>query len=200
MDASDRRGLRAAFYFIPDGSIYSLDDPRVRELLRRVHRRGHEIGFHPGRGTATSPDELRRQFERLVETCRQEGVSQDAWGGRQHFLEWQPETWAAWEAAGLGYDSTLTFSGRPGFRAGTCHEYPAFDLKAGLELRLRERPLVVMDTPTLDRLGLPDDQLVSLIGRLRDECRRHRGDFSVLWHNNWLVTGRQRRLFEAALG
>jgi hypothetical protein len=57
-----------------------------------------------------------------------------------------------------------------------------------------------MDTPTLDRLALPDEALVALIGRLREECRAVAGDFTVLWHNNWLVTRRQRALFEAALG
>ena len=29
---------------------------------------------------------------------------------------------------------------------------------------------------------------------------RERGDFTVLWHNDWLVTARQRRLLRLALG
>jgi hypothetical protein len=57
-----------------------------------------------------------------------------------------------------------------------------------------------MDTPTLDRLGRSDEELVLLIERLRAECKSRQGDFSVLWHNDWLVTGRRRHLFEAALG
>ena len=100
------------------------------------------------------------------------------------------------EEAGLAYNATLGYSARPGFRAGTCREYPVFDLSSRQELRLRERPLVLMDTPTLDRI---DDPEVT-IRRLRDECERVRGDFTVLWHNNWLVTRRQRRLLQAALG
>ncbi len=200
MDASERRGLRSAFYFIPEGAPYSLDEPRIRELLRRIHRRGHEIGFHASYDAFRDPDRTRREFERLRDVCEQEGIRQDRWGGRHHFLRWAPETWAAWDAAGLDYDSTLTFTSRPGFRTGTCHEYPVFDLHARRELRLRERPLVLMDTPTLDRLGLSEPALVALIERLRGECRRHGGDFTVLWHNHWLLTGRQRRLLEAALG
>jgi hypothetical protein len=200
MDASERRGLRAAFYVIPDGENYSLDDPDVRELLRRIHRRGHELGFHPGYGTFRDPEALRTQFERLVAVCDQVGIRQESWGGRQHFLQWEPATWALWDAVGLEYDSTLTFSARPGFRTGSCHEYPVFDLHARRELRLRERPLVLMDTPTLDRVGLPEPELVLLIDRLREECRRVAGDFTVLWHNHWLVTGRQRRLLQTALG
>src|SRR5262245_38334599 len=200
MDASERRGLRAAFSFIPEDAPYSLDDPRVRELLGRIHRRGHEIGFHPSYGTFRDADRLRAQFERLLKVCKEEGIRQDAWGGRQHFLQWEPATWALWEQVGLDYDSTLTFSAQPGFRAGTCHEYPVFDLQARRELRLRERPLVLMDTPTLDRLDRSDEELVLLIERLRAECKSSQGDFTVLWHNDWLVTGRQRHLFEAALG
>jgi hypothetical protein len=64
----------------------------------------------------------------------------------------------------------------------------------------RKRLLVLMDTPTLDRLGLSDAELAEEIERLREACRRAGGDFMVLWHNHWLVTARQRRLFVAALG
>jgi hypothetical protein len=53
-----------------------------------------------------------------------------------------------------------------------------------------------MDTPTLDRIDDPE----ATIRRLREECERVGGDFTVLWHNNWLVTDRQRRLLQAALG
>lgn len=201
MNASERRGLRAAFYFLADGSIYSLDDPRVRRLLRRVHERGHEIGLHGGYVTFRDPERLKRELDRLRQACAAERIEQDEWGGRQHFLRWEaPTTWRAYEEAGLAYDTSLGYSAQPGFRAGTCREYPVFDLPARRELRLRERPLVLMDTPTLDRLGLPDEELVALIERLRNECRRYRGDFTVLWHNYWLMTGRQRRLLEAALG
>ena len=53
------------------------------------------FGFHPGYGTFRDPAELRRQFERLVAACAEEGIRQEAWGGRQHFLQWEPATWAA---------------------------------------------------------------------------------------------------------
>jgi uncharacterized protein DUF7033 len=199
MDESERRGLRAAFYFISEDAPYSLDEPRIRKLLRRIHLRGHEIGFHASYLAFQDPARTRREFERLVEACGAEGITQDHWGGRHHFLRWEPATWRAWEEAGLAYDSTLTFTNRPGFRTGACVEYPVFDLRARRGLRLRERPLVLMDAPTLDRLGLPEPELVDLIGALREQCRRFKGDFTVLWHNNWLVTDRQRRLLGAAL-
>ena len=201
MDASERRGLRAAFYFLADAAPYSLEERGIRALLEKIHVRGHEIGLHGSYATFRDPAKLKAELELLVRVCAEEGIEQDEWGGRQHFLRWEcPTTWQAYEEAGLAYDTTLGYSARPGFRTGTCHEYPVYDLRARRELRLRERPLVLMDTPTLDRLELPDGELERLIGRLRDECRRVHGDFTVLWHNNWLVTSRQRRLFDSALG
>jgi peptidoglycan/xylan/chitin deacetylase (PgdA/CDA1 family) len=197
MDESERRGLRATFFFLADGSIYSLDDPKIRKLLKRIHVRGHELGLHGGYETFRDPARLKTELERLVAVCGEEGIRQHNWGGRQHFLRWEnPTTWLAYEEAGLAYDATLGYSARPGFRAGTCREYPVFDLSSRRELRLRERPLVLMDTPTLDRIDDPE----AAIRRLRDESEAVRGDFTVLWHNNWLVTARQRRLLQAALG
>lgn len=205
MEASERRGVRAAFYFIaghgvPADGDYSLDDPWIRALLRRIHGRGHEIGLHASYLTFRDPERLRAELDALRGACEEEDIAQEAFGGRQHFLRWEPATWTAWEEAGLAYDSTLTFSARPGFRCGACTEYAAFDLQGRRELRLRERPLVLMDTPTLDGVDLADEELEVLIGDLRDQCRRFGGDFTVLWHNNWLVTRRQRRLLETALG
>jgi hypothetical protein len=201
MDESERRGRRATFYFLADDAPYSLDEPRIRTLLKRIHVRGHELGLHGSYGTFRDPAKLKGELDRLVSACTEEGIEQDEWGGRQHFLRWEnPTTWRAYEEAGLAYDTTLGYSARPGFRAGTCHEYPVFDLRARRELHLRERPLVLMDTPTLDRLGLTEEELEALIEQLREQCRRVRGDFTVLWHNNWLVTPRQRRLLQAALG
>ena len=197
MDEHERRGLRAAFYVLADEALYSLDDRRVRKLLRHVHARGHELGLHGGYGTFRDPARLKTELERLVAVCAEEGIEQDEWGARQHFLRWEnPTTWRAYEEAGLAYDTSLGYSARPGFRAGTCREYPVFDLGARRELRLRERPLVLMDTPTLDRI----DDAEGAIERLRAECRRVDGDFTVLWHNHWLVSTRQRRLLRLALG
>src|SRR5213079_764648 len=67
-------------------------------------------------------------------------------GGRQHYLRFRvPETWREWEAAGLRYDSTMTFAGHEGFRCGTSHAYRPFDLEEDRELMIEELPLVVMD-------------------------------------------------------
>jgi len=207
MDESERLGLRSAFYFIAgptgrsvDGSC-DLDHPFVRALLRRVDGRGHEIGLHPSYETFRDPELTRQELDRLRAACEREGVAQQVSGGRQHFLRWEnPVTWRNWEEAGLEYDSTLSFREEPGFRCGVCYEYPVFDLRARRQLRLRERPLVVMEVSALGDDPRRDAEGLERIRTLRDRCRRYRGDFTLLWHNNWLVSRRQQQLYRAALG
>jgi hypothetical protein len=207
MEASERAGLRSAFYFIAGHSrpgsvdgVYTLDEPWIRGLLRRIAGRGHEIGLHPSYDTFRDPERLRRERDALVQACGEEGIDQQAWGGRQHYLRWEnPTTWQAWDDAGLAYDSTVGFAERPGFRCGVCYEFPVFDLRRRTELRLRERPLVAMDASLLQYEGLDVDATFRRLQDLAATCRRYRGDFTLLWHNNRLLGRPLQRRYAAAL-
>jgi hypothetical protein len=206
MDASELNGLRSAFYFIAgrraghiDGD-YSLDDPWIRSLLRRIHRRGHEIGLHASYTTPVDPDQTRTERDTLLRVLDEEGIVQERLGSRQHFLRWSnPQTWRNCEEAGIDYDTTLGFSDEIGFRAGTCLEYPVFDLRRRLQLRLRELPLIVMEGAVLDRLGLDSEGASQAIAELRRTCERYGGTFTLLWHNSRLVHRTERRLYFDAL-
>jgi uncharacterized protein DUF7033 len=205
MDHSERRGLASAFYFMAgrtnpewDGG-YSLDDPWIAGLLRRVDDRGHEIGLHPSYETFRDPGALRAEHARLLAACEAAGVRQRPRGGRQHFLRWEnPATWRAWAQAGLEYDASLGFSDVAGFRCGTSREYPAFDLRARRPLGLVERPLVVMEQAVMGE-RTPPEEVARAVARLAEPCRRLGGDLSLLWHNSSLVTARERRAYAAAL-
>ncbi len=213
MDLSERHGVRSAFYFIAghtagevDG-IYRLSDPSIESLLKRIHERGHEIGLHPSYHTYRDGGQLAREYAALREAAAAAGIVQDEWGGRQHVLRWEaPTTWEHWEAAGLDYDSTLGFADRPGFRCGTCWEYPVFSLRTGTPLRLRERPLIVMDVSLVERryLNLSPEAALETGCRLLERCRRFRGDFTLLWHNSQLLLPAHlaiyRRLLEQGAG
>lgn len=206
MDLSEERGLRSSFYFMTgrtdprfDGE-YSLREPWIEALIRRIHDRGHEIGLHPSYETFRDPELIRRERDVLIETCERLGVSQPAWGGRQHYLRWEnPITWRGWEEADLTYDSSLGYGDHPGFRCGTCHEYPVYDLLDRRPLRLRERPLVVMEIAVWDRGGQRTGSSLQTIDELRNRCRAFGGSFTLLWHNSRLASSRERRLYRAAL-
>ena len=194
MESNEAAGNQVAFYFIPLNSdpqfdqCVSLDEPRMRALLREVHARGHEIGVHPGYGTFRHAARFAESVAAMRRVMDEEGIRQGALGGRQHFLRWEtPTTARLWEANALDYDSTLTFADHAGFRCGTCREYPLFDLAERRALRVRERPLVVMESTVIAErymnLGYTDEAL-DLMQRLRERCHRLGGDFTLLWHNS----------------
>ena len=206
MEVSERHGLRSAFHFLahrdvrPRTGAYLFEHPWVRDLIGRIARRGHEVGFHPSYATYRDPDLTREELGRLQRVAEAAGVQQDEWGGRQHYLRWaNPDTWRNWEAAGLAYDSTLAYSEAIGFRTGTCHPYRAFDLRARRPLELREEPFQVMDVTLLSSMGLSLDAAREATLAIAAQCRRHRGRLGILWHNNTLLRSAREQRWYAEL-
>ena len=194
MEQSEQHGLISAFYFIcgrTDASKdadYDPEMPQIRALMRRISARGHEIGLHPSYSTFAKPGEIRKEARTLWKICREEGIEQQTWGGRMHYLRWdQSVTLKAWADAGMAYDSTLGYADRPGFRCGTCFEYPAFDVTTDQALALRIRPLVAMDCTVIAEryLGLGSTEAAFLkFNDLKNKCRAVGGVFTLLWHNS----------------
>lgn len=205
MDASEEAGLRSVFNITLGGTTKHdrpgmVGCPWFRQRLHHISERGHELGFHPSYVTTEDPAVWNREHEQLRQHFG-EGTLQ---GGRQHYLRFRcPETWRLWDVAGFSWESTLGFSEVAGFRCGICFEYPVFDLRERKRLRLRERPLIVMDT-TLFRRETPGqrrstEEVAQNALELRGRCKRYGGDFVLLWHNNRLKTPQQRELYRALL-
>lgn len=210
MDVNERAGRPAAFYFIPENTDARLDNdfglqsPRMRELLRHIHTRGHEIGVHPGYNTYRNPDAMGRTVDTMRRVLDEEGIRQPQLGGRQHFLRWEtPTTARLWDDNGLDYDTTLSYADRPGFRCGTCREYPLYDVQQRRPLKLRERPLIVMECSVIAEryLGLGySDEALNLMKKYRAICHHMHGDFTLLWHNSHLQNEADRRFYLELVG
>lgn len=210
MDQSERHGLQSAFYFIcgrtdaGHDADYEPEHPAIRHLMRRIHQRGHEIGLHPSYGTYQKPQLIRQEADRLRKVIAEEGIQQSAVGGRMHYLRWeQPTTLQAWSDAGLAYDSTLSYADRPGFRCGTCFEYPAFNPITQQALPLRVRPLVAMECTVMAPryMGLGSGEAArAKFEQLKAACRAVGGTFTLLWHNSQFETATERALYAGLLG
>ncbi|MGN6111639.1 MAG: polysaccharide deacetylase family protein [Luteimonas sp.] len=210
MTLSEKVGIKSAFYFICGrtsramDALYEPEHPAIRTLMREIHVRGHEIGLHPSYNTYRNPTAIAREARRLKEVCADEGIHQSVWGGRMHFLRWEtPTTPAGWELGGMDYDSSLGYADRPGFRAGTCHEYPAVDPTTGQAFKLRIRPLIAMEctvmAPRYMGLGTGAEAKAKFL-QLKEACRAVGGDFTLLWHNSRLDTPDKRALYASLLG
>ncbi len=209
MDVSESHGLVSAFYFICGRTSPRLDadyepeHPAIRSLMRRIYQRGHEIGLHPSYNTYQTPSAIIIEANRLRAVAEVEGIKQSEWGGRMHYLRWEhPTTLRAWEEAGMSYDSTLGYADRPGFRCGTCHEYPGFDPIAQETLKIRIRPLVAMECTVVGPhyMGLGTGEVaLAKFKLLKDACRVANGCFTLLWHNSELRSKERRELYKALL-
>lgn len=157
--------------------------------MRRIHQRGHEMGLHPSYNIYQNPQAIVTEADRLRNVMSEEGIEQQEFGGRMHYLRWEhPTTMLGWEQAGMSYDSTLSYADRPGFRCGTCFEYPAFDAATDKSLTLRIRPLVAMDCTVIAEryLGLGSTEAAyEKFYELKNNCRKVGGVFTLLWHNSF---------------
>ena len=209
MDISERHGLISAFYFIcgrtdpAKDASYNPQHTVIRALLRKIHSRGHELGLHPSYNTYRSSKAIAEEARRLKRVCGEERIEQEKWGGRMHYLRWeQPTTLRGWEEAGMDYDSTLGYADMPGFRCGTCFEYPAYDPVAGQRLALRIRPLIAMESSIIadNYLGLgTGEAALKKFCDLKNSCKAVNGCFTLLWHNNALTSQAERDLYQAIL-
>jgi hypothetical protein len=194
MDVNDKAGNQVTFNFIPEptdrtmDAAPSLQDPRLRKLLRAIHARGHLIGFHPGYNTYRHPAAFAQSFATLRRVMDEEHICQDVLGGRQHYLRWDVRTTARlWAAHDLSYDSTLSYATVPGFRTGTCREYTMYDVCERRPLALKQRPLVLMESSVIDEghMGLGHGaEALATMQHYKRICRTFDGDFTFLWHNS----------------
>lgn len=150
-----------------------------------------------------STELIKQEADRLRIACKTAGVEQEEFGGRMHYLRWeQPTTLQAWEDAGMAYDTTLSYADRPGFRCGTCLEYPAFNAASQQQLNIRVRPLISMECSVIaDRymnLGYTPEALEKFL-ELKQKCRAVNGCFALLWHNSHFANQEDFEMYKQVL-
>jgi peptidoglycan/xylan/chitin deacetylase (PgdA/CDA1 family) len=202
MTVSEAHGLTSTFFFIATGERtamggnYDLASPWISRRLVEIHRRGHEIGLHGSFDSLEHPTAITQEVRRLRSIAARLEIQQETFGGRQHFLRWDnATTWPAYEIAGLSYDTSVGYAEDIGFRAGTCRDYPAYDLIARRPLNLVERPLHVMDGAIAPYLQFPSTDAVARVLAMAAQCRRFRGSLVVLWHNTSIASNRAKRQY-----
>lgn len=195
MDISEKNSLKSAFYFIcgrthvKNDALYEPENLLIKKLIKTISDRGHEIGLHPSYNSFNNPDQIKFEAQRLRDVCKSIDIVQNEWGGRMHFLRWShPTTLQAWNDANMDYDSTLGYADMSGFRCGTCFEYLAFNPVTDQILKLRIRPLIVMDCTIIAErymgLGYTQDALERIL-KYKNICRKLGGSFTLLWHNSF---------------
>jgi peptidoglycan/xylan/chitin deacetylase (PgdA/CDA1 family) len=196
MSEEESRGFRSTFYFLPpapsrrhpyDG-LYRMDDRigyrgrrvPVREVMRAMIGRGHEIGLHGSYRSHRDGGEMARQRAQIGEACGREPR-----GIRQHFLRFDvAATWRAQSAAGFEYDTTLGYNETPGFRAGIAAPFRPYDAAARAPGGPLELPLTAMDGALFRSLGLDLEGAAGRMAAHLAEVEEVGGLAVLLWHPN----------------
>lgn len=221
VSVSVNHGLKSLFFFKsqvsqePDFS-YDVFDPNVKVSLEVIAQAGMQVGLH---GSYESYRDIHRYQQEQARLSQL--LSREVDTGRQHYLRFSlhrnindkndaifgskyPEnernnmhtnTLQVWQQSGIRHDYTLGFAEQPGFRCGTCHPYPLYDLDNDCPTEIMEHPLIVMDGSLFDYLHLNYEQSNMLIHRLLERCRAVEGDFIILWHSH-LLSRNYRPAFE----
>lgn len=202
MDVNEQAGNTVSFYFIPEITDTQMDDtrpitdPAVTAMMKRISDRGHAIGIHPGYQTYQNEANFNSGLKKLQEVLSQQKIGQKIAGGRQHYLRWSIQTPAIWDAAELEYDSTLSYVNRAGFRCGTCHEYTMFDLRRRKALKVRQRPLICMESSVINLMGYGlTDAALAEMEKLKTVSRKFNGNFILLWHNSFFPNEEARQIY-----
>ncbi|PCD87715.1 polysaccharide deacetylase family protein [Vibrio mediterranei] len=203
MDVNELVGNKVAFYFIVKktsvkDSGFDFGSHELRSLLREIYDRGHEIGIHPGYDCFNNKELFSNSSYEFKKVLQEEGIIQSQVGGRMHYLRWDAKTTPKlWDESGFDYDSSLAYADSSGFRCGTSHSFPMYDLVGRAALNVVQRPLINMEATILSPLyeGVSIDQAKERFCMYKSLVKRFRGEYVLLWHNTSLRTNKERELY-----
>ncbi len=186
MTQSENANLKSRFYFIAGGKTehegnYDIHSPEVRRLMDEIKERGHIIGIHPSYDSYLDVEMLKKEKQILEDV-----VGQEITEGRQHYLRFSiPQTWQNWEDVGLSNDSSMNYAGYEGFRCGTGNEFPVFNVLTAKELKLIERPLILMDAnPITHAFNDINRNYQEVSSYFIEKAQNYKMPFTVLFHNS----------------
>ena len=184
MDLSEKAGVKSHFYFMSGGvtffDSFYLDNNYAKEIIKNICERGHNIGIHPSYNTYNNRKQWEEEYQSLLSISRKEIKT-----GRQHYLRFEvPTTWQIWEDNDMLCDSTLSFAEQEGFRCGTCYEYSTFNILTRKKLKLKEYPLIAMETSLVNYQNMECEEVKIRLSFLIKKVKRYKGNFVLLWHNS----------------
>ncbi len=195
------KGLPAIFFFMAQttaeqDAAYDIRAKETAVALQIVKDAGMTIGLHGSYDSYNNEPLLCAQVQRL-----QDASGQPVTCGRQHYLQFEAGTsrrqssLTVWQKCGITDDYTLGYAEYPGFRCGTCHPFPLYDLQNDKATNCIEHPLIVMDGTLFDYMHLSLQDCKAVIQKHYNSCMAVEGDFVILWHNH-LLRRKYRPLYE----
>ena len=160
-------------------ALYGYRDRYLRGQVNRLAGEGHEIALHASYESADRPETIATEAYRLSVLGMPLGI-------RQHYLRIRPDMWRTYEGLDFAYDSSIGYSGFPGFRSGLCHPYHPYSGDERDSFSLLELPFAAMDSAIYAAAGGDTHQVKNVLERLGQAISCRRGLFISVWHNHYL--------------
>lgn len=187
MDVSEQANIKSYFFFMGEGktefdNCYHSSDAFITKLISKIKSRGHHIGMHPTYNAYNDGQQFSQEKQEL-----EKNLKSDMMFGREHYLRFEvPTTWQIWEDNNMVWDSTLSYADKEGFRCGVCYEYRVFNILTRKMLKLKEKPLIVMECSAVgyQEENIAVEKVYNNITMLINKVRKYKGCFVFLWHNS----------------
>lgn len=152
--------------------------PRMAALIRALAN-GSGLGLHPSYFSNLYPERLREE-KAVLERITHQAILLS----RQHFIRLRfPGTYRALIAAGIGEDFSMGYSTHFGFRAGTSHAFPWYDVKEEYCTALRVHPFAFMDSTGHYDLGLSAEEAFLRLRQMGAKLQACGGRLVTVMHN-----------------
>ena len=140
---------------------YDLDYPAIKNLIEVILKKRGIIGIHPSYFTFNNFNNLKSEYDTFNNVMKSIINDDFPLVNRMHYLRFCfPDTLLYLEKLGVEIDESIGFADKVGFRCGTSHTYPAFDLKNNIELKIKIKPLIAMqwslNAPNYMNLSIDD--------------------------------------------
>jgi hypothetical protein len=149
---------------------------------RLIQKMGNQttVGIHPSYSSYLIEALVRQERGRLEHILRKPVLH-----SRQHFLKVRfPATFELLNNIGIKHDYSVGFADDFGFRMGTAHALPFFNLLTDEVTELMLHPFVYMDGTLNQYLKVSPEQAIEKVEFLVQEVKKHGGNFICIWHND----------------
>ena len=182
---SDESIRSRLIFFILDRSMLTIDsthDPlskAYQKMLRRLASQTR-IAIHPSYQTMVDERLLSKEIIRL-----QQVIGARIEDSRQHYLRYEiPETFRHLERQGIRRDYSQLYADDTGFRNGTAHPYPFYDIEEERIGTLIMMPVIAMDRSLQQYLKLSPEVALEDLGQLLSQAIAHGSYAHIIWHNS----------------
>ena len=166
------------------------------KLVKR-HAKKYHIGLHPSWQSGDDPALIKKEKGQLEAMCN--GDQASVRNSRQHYIRFNlPGGYQQLINAGITDDYSMGYGSINGFRASVASPYYWYDLEKEEQTQLRIHPFCFMDANSFyEQKGSPESAYGEMM-HYYDQCKTTGGTLTMIWHNNFLGSGKQYKGWKEA--